>query len=145
MVNHLIINKDTTTIFEVHKQYNLRSKRNDDQTKKTTQNQPKKTKEAHVSKILQILPRQNPYPSGPTIVDITSDQPSADQPSTSIPLENPHKEIPSKEKENNPNQIPATKTQNLQTEKSSLPFNLGAEIEKLKILVPLTELIKNEP
>lgn len=75
----------------------------------------------------------------------SANQPSADQPSTSIPLENPHKEIHNKEKENNPTQIPATKTQNLQTEKSSFPFNLGAEIENLKIPVPLTELIKNEP
>jgi len=49
-----------SAIFEVHKQYNLRSKKNadiPDQTKKSVQNQPKKIKEATVSKILQILPR----------------------------------------------------------------------------------------
>lgn len=61
-----------------------------------------------------------------------------------IIYENPHKEIPNKGKEEKPTQIPASKIQNLQTRKISLPFNLGAEIEKLKILVPLTKLIKNE-
>lgn len=79
-------------IFEVHKQYNLRSKKNydiPDQTKKTVPNQPKKIKETPVSKILQIFPRQNQNPSGPTIVDITPNQPSNDQPSTSISPKNP--------------------------------------------------------
>jgi len=95
--------------------------------------------------ILQILPKQNPNPSGPTIVDITSDQPSTDQPSTSVPLENPHNEIPNKEKEDNPTQILVAKTPNLQIEKASLPFNLGAEIAKLKISIHLIELIKKEP
>ena len=61
-----------------------------------------------------------------------------------IRSENPHKEIPNKGKEDKPTQVPAAKIQNLQTEKVSLPFNLGAEIAKLKILVPLIELIKNE-
>ena len=81
-----------SSIFELHKQYNLRSKKNfdiPDQTKKTVPNQPKKLKEAPVSKILQILPRQNQNPFGPTIVDITPNQPSDDQPSTSIPPKNP--------------------------------------------------------
>ena len=36
------------------------------------------------------------------------------------------------------------KVQNPQTEKASLPFNLGAEVAKLKISVPLTELINIE-
>lgn len=141
------------SIFEVHKQYNLRSKKNVDvpnQTKKTVQNQPKKIKEAPVSKILQILPRENPKPSSPTIVDITSNQPHVDQPSTSIPpeepvdkaqnirFENPHKEIPNKGKEDKPTQIPTAKIQNLQTKNVSLPFYLGTKIAKLKISVPLT-------
>lgn len=98
-----------STIFELHRKNNLRSKRNVDvleKTKKIVQNQTKKIKEALVSKILQIIPRENQKPSSPTIVDITSDQPSADPPSTSIPhtesvdktqniiFENPHNEIP---------------------------------------------------
>jgi len=115
-----------STIFKVHEQYNMRSKRNADfldRTKKTMQNQPQKIKESPVSKILQILPRQNPNPSSPKIVDITPNQAFDDQPSTSIPLVNPWKEIPNKEKENDPTQIPPAKTQNLQLEKASFPFN----------------------
>lgn len=57
-----------SAIFEVHKQYNQRRKMNVDfpnQTKKIAQNQHTKIKEAHISKILQILPRQNPNPSSP--------------------------------------------------------------------------------
>jgi len=104
-----------------------------------------------MSNILQILRRQNPNSSCPTIVDITSNQPS-----TSIPpkepvyktkntkSKNPHKEIPNKGKEDNSTQILASKIKKLQTYKVSLPFNLGPEITKLKILVPLTELIRNE-
>ena len=61
-----------------------------------------------------------------------------------IRFENPHKEVPNKGKEDHPILIPAAKIQNPQTEKASLPFNLGAEVAKVKILVPLTELIKNE-
>jgi len=35
--------------------------------------------------------------------------------------------------------IPST-----QTEKAPLPFNLGVEVSKIKISVPLTKLIKSE-
>jgi len=120
------------------------------------QSQPKKIKEALVSKILQVHPRQNPNPFGPTIVDITSDQSYVDPPSAPIPpkepvdkaqntrSENLHKEIPNKGKEDKSTQIPVAKIQNLQIEKSSLPFNLGSEITKINISVPLTELINNE-
>lgn len=61
-----------------------------------------------------------------------------------IRFENPHKQVPSKGKEDKPIQILAAKIQNLQIEKVSLPFNLGIEIAKIKISVPLTKLIKNE-
>ena len=148
-----------STILEVHKQYNLKSEKNYDildQTKKTVPNQPTKIKEALVSKILQILPRHNQNPSRPTIVDITPNQPSDDHPYTSIPpkkpvdtpqntgSENLHKEVPNKGKEDHPTQIPSSKSPNSQTEKDPFPFNSGAEVSKLKILVPLTELIKHE-
>jgi len=59
-------------------------------------------------------------------------------------FENPHKEVHNKGKEDHPTQIPTMKIQNHQIKKASLPFNLGAEVAKLKILVPLTKLIKNE-
>lgn len=48
------------------------------------------------------------------------------------------------EKEEKPTPNPAMKIPNPQIEKAPLPFNLGAEVAKLKISVPLTELIKNE-
>lgn len=104
-------------IFEVHKQYNLRRKNNSDipdKTKKIVPNQHKKIKEASVSKILQILPRQNHNPSSPTIIAITPNRPSDDHSSTSIPpkelvdkpqntrFENPHKEVPIKEEKTIP-------------------------------------------
>ena len=110
-------------------------------------NQPKKIKTALFTKTLQILPRPNQNLSGPTIVDITHDQPPNDQPSTSIPsketmekspntiLENPQKDTSNAEKEEQPTQTPAIKIPNPQTEKAPLPFNLGAEVAKLKISV----------
>jgi len=143
----------------LHKQYNLRSKKNSDipeQTKKTVPNQPKKIKEALVSKILQILPKQNKKSSSPTIEDITPNQHSNYQTYTSIPpkklvdtprntrLENSQKEVPNKGKEHHPTQIPTVKSPNPQTEKAPFPFNLGVEVAKLKISIPLTKLIKNE-
>lgn len=59
-------------------------------------------------------------------------------------LENSQKEVPNKGKEDHPTQIPAVKTQNPQTEKAPFPFNLGEKLARLKISVPLIELIKNE-
>lgn len=120
-------------IFEVHKQYNMRSKKNTDtpdQTKKTMPNQPRKIKVAPITKTLQILPRPNQNPPGPTIVDIIPNQPPNDQPSTSIPfketlekspntiLENPHKKTPNTEKEGKPTSIPAMKIPSPHTENS---------------------------
>jgi len=51
-----------SAIFEVHKQNNLRSKKNSDSpdhTKKIVPNQPNKIKATPVTKTLQILPRPN--------------------------------------------------------------------------------------
>ena len=47
-------------INEVHKQYNLRSKKNlESSINKSAQTQKKKTVEAPITKVLQILPREN--------------------------------------------------------------------------------------
>jgi len=60
-------------IYEVHKQYNLRSKHNNEApTKISIQTHNKKIIEAPVTKILQILPRGTLEISTPKIVDITS-------------------------------------------------------------------------
>ena len=111
-------------IFEVHKQYNLRSKKNagpPDHAKKAMTNQPKITNKVDVLEILQILPRPNQNPPSPIIEEITANQPLVEQPSTSVPLKEPdknthnarfeshHKEIPSKQKEDNSTQNPISK------------------------------------
>ena len=62
-----------STIYEVHKQYNLRSKKNNEiPTKRSIQTQTKKITESLVIKVLQILPRGTRDTSSPKIVDITS-------------------------------------------------------------------------
>lgn len=103
-------------------------------------------------KTLQILSRSNQNPPSPTIEDVTDNQLSNEQPSTSFPpketvekspkiiLENPTKNAPNLEKEKNT----TAKLSNVQTNKVPLSFNLGAEVAKFKILVPLSELVKHD-
>lgn len=148
-----------SSIFEVHKQYNLRSKKNidaPDQNKKVVPTQPKKIKTVPVAKTLQILSRPNQNPPSPIIVDVTNYQPPNEKPSTSIPskeaveqspdiiLENPLKNTSNAEKEEQPALNPVVTIPNTQTEKSPFPFNMGVQVAKLRISVPLTELIKHE-
>jgi len=52
--------------------------------------------------------------------------------------------LPSTEKQDKNTQTTFVKEYLIQTNKAQLPFNLKAEIEKLMISVPLTELVKNE-
>jgi len=61
-----------------------------------------------------------------------------------IILENPDKNTPKNEKEKHTTQNFGSKIPNIQTDKSPLPFNLGAKVAKVKISVPLTELVKHE-
>lgn len=83
-----------STIFEVHKQYNLRSRRIDvpETNKKMVPNQPKKVK--IVTKPLQIPSRSNTNPFNPIIEDISNIQPNNEQPSTSIPSKETIEEPP---------------------------------------------------
>jgi len=119
----------------------LRSKENTDtldQNKKEIPNQPKKIKTARVAKTLQSLSTPNQNPPGPTIVDITHDQPPNEKPSTLIPskvtvekssniiLENPREKTSNAEEEEKPNPNPSMKIPNPQIGKAPLPFNLGA-------------------
>ena len=62
--------------------------------------------------------------------------------SPKIVLEKSAKNVPNPERQEN---IENTDTRNpkVQTEKVIPPFNLGAEVAKLTISVPLTELVKN--
>jgi len=132
-----------STIFEVHKQYNLRSRRINvpETNKKTVSNQPKKGKT--VAKTLQILSRTNINPSNPIIEDVSDNQPNNEQPSTSLPsketVEEPpkvdlgesanHDSNPEKEKDK---ENTATRNPKAQIEK---PFNLETEVDKLKKFV----------
>lgn len=64
--------------------------------------------------------------------------------SPEIVWENQPKKTSNAEKEEQTTPNPTIRIPNVQTKKSPLPFNLGAEVAKLKILVPLTERIKHE-
>jgi len=73
-------------IYEVHKQYSLRSKKNTEvPTKKSVQTQTKKIVEAHVTKVLQILPRGTQETSNPKIIDITSTETQTEIVAQTIP------------------------------------------------------------
>lgn len=53
-------------------------------------------------------------------------------------------EVPNTEKEDKNTQTTFAKEDLIQSSKTKLPFNIKTKIEKLKILVPLTELVKND-
>jgi len=147
-----------TTIYEVHKQYNLRSRRIDvpETHKQKDTKQPNKAKMNKPS--VQIHPGTDPNPNNPTVEDISDNQQPNTEPSTSIPLkgnvEDPpetdfeatsvHNTTPQKEKnkENIAEKenliVRNTKTQ------AKKPFDLETEIGKLKISIPLSELAKHD-
>ena len=52
--------------------------------------------------------------------------------------------MPSAEKEDKNTHTTFAKEDLIQSSKTQLPFNIKTEIAKLKTLVPLTELVKNE-
>ena len=74
-----------TTIYEVHKQYNQRSRRIDvpetNKQKDTKQPYKGKTNTTHV----HILFRSDPNPANPFIEDVSDNQPNKKQLSTSFP------------------------------------------------------------
>ena len=141
-----------SAIYEVHKLYSLRSKTNTEiPTKKSIQTQTKKIIEAPVTKVLQILPRGTQGTSSPKIVDITSTETQTETITQNIPnRSNQSKtaetqiELPSTKKQDKNVQTTFVKEDLIQTNKAQLPFNIKTEIAKLKISVPLTELVKNE-
>ena len=100
---------------------------------------------------MQILPRGALETSTPRIVDITSNE------TQTVPIieNNQDKrgqgktietqtEMPATEKHNKYTQCTHIKEHLNQTNKPQLPSNIRNEIEKWKITVPLTELVKNE-
>jgi len=75
-----------TTIFEVHKQYNLRSRRIDvpETVKKKDAKQPNRIE---INKPpVEVLPGTDPSPSKPIVEDVSDDQPFNRQPSIDVPL-----------------------------------------------------------
>ena len=147
-----------TTIYEVHKKYNPRSRRID--VPKT--NKQKATKQPNKGKTnttpVHILSTTDPNLANPIIEDVYDNQANNRHLSSSLPpkgnMEEPpkvdletnstHNPTPKKEKntdntedKENPN-VQNTRTQ---TEK---PFNLDTEVGKLKIVVPLSELAKHD-
>lgn len=147
-----------TTAYEVHKQYNLRSRRIDipDDPKKKTIKQPTKTKpkDPHIP----IIPKSTSHPNSPAVEDVADKYKSEQHPTSVSPLreivEEPledgeqvtpvHHNIPVKEavvenlveKHNL-----ATQNVKIQTEKT---FNMEAEISKFKVSIPLSELARHE-
>jgi len=82
-------------IYDVHKQYSLRSKKNNEAPiKKSIQTHNKNISEALVTIVLQILPRGTPKTSIPKIVDITSTD--TETQTKTITKINPNKGNPSK-------------------------------------------------
>ena len=123
-------------------------------SKQKTVKQNVKGKIAPVQNIppVQILPRTTPNPSNPIIEDVSDNQPNNKQQSNTFPpvgnveeIVEVSSEIPSNqnfihEKEKNVEdpknrENPTVQNTKTQTEK---PFNLEAEIGKLKIVVPLS-------
>lgn len=141
-----------SAIYKVQKQYILRSKKtNEAPTKISIQTHNKKITEALVTEVLQILPRATPEASTPKIIDITSTETQTE----TITEINPNKgnqskttktqtEFPSTEKQDKNTLTTFFMEDLIQTNKAQLPFNIKTEIEKLKILVTLIELVKNE-
>jgi len=147
-----------TTVYEVHKQYNLRSRRIDvpETNKQEDTKQSDKGKSNTIP--VHILSRKNPNPNNPIIDDVSDNQPQNKQSSTSIPpkwnivepsevdLEttSAHNPIPEKEintKNTTKKENPTVWNARTQIER---PFNLEAEVGKLKIAVPLSELAKHD-
>ncbi len=151
-----------TAVYEVHKQYKLRTRTIDVPAPSRTKEskQPKKIK----SKVIIIEPADTtvPNPHQVTVEDMTDVQSSIDQPlppssskeeGSSIPKNLPKADIPQAvihhnadiQKENTENTLDkkksATTNARIPLEK---PFNIEAEIGKLKISIPLSELAKHD-
>jgi hypothetical protein len=114
-------------IMEVHRQYNLRSKKStDNPTKKTPDNSTKKTADTSAKKIPDIPPKKNTEVPTKKSSDIVSKTTQTDIPSTSQPKDISQKDVVEKQDVPNPN-------------KTQTSFNIENELAKLKIPIPLTE------
>ena len=143
-------------MYEVHKQYKLRSRTIDisEPPKTKDTKQPKMTKENAI--LIESIKKTNPNPNEVTIEDVTEtsknkpwEMPSSKDKSSNIPQKASQTEILQQETDNqdksNKNTVekekPVTHNTKIQSEK---PFDLEAEIAKLKIAIPLSELAKHD-
>lgn len=139
-------------ISEVHKKYNLRSKKNTEiTTKKSVKIQTEKITESPMKKVLQILPRGTQGASSPKIINITSAETQTSNASETIPNNKIQNKIactqtkfPSAEKEDGITLTTIAQEDLTRSGKTQFSFNIKTEIAKLKILVPLKGLVKNQ-
>jgi hypothetical protein len=114
-------------IMEVHRQYNLRSKKsNDNPTKKASDF--RKTTDTPAKKVPDSPPKKNSEVPTKRTSDFVSKTTQTDVPSTSQPKDTSQKNVVEKSDFSNQN-------------KTQTSFNLESELEKLKIPIPLTELM----
>jgi hypothetical protein len=112
---------------EVHRQYNLRSKKsNDNQTKKALEF--RKTIDTPANKVYDSPPKKNSEVPTKRTSDFVSKIAQTNIPSTSQPKDTSQKNVVEKSDFSNQN-------------KTQTSFNLESELEKLKIPIPLTELM----
>eukprot|EP00253_Pinus_taeda_P002880 PITA_02880 len=145
-----------TTVYEVHKQYKLRSRTIDvpELTKPTHAKLPKKPNDKTVLTDSSDKKLQREV----TVEDVSDVQPSANPSSTPFlstkllhkPLEKehnsdiPHNSVPTQEKDTqNSAEKEKFYAQNIKIQVEK-PFNLETEIGKLKIVIPLSKLAKHE-
>ena len=146
------------SVYEVHKQYKLRS-RTVDVPKPSKLKDMKKPKKAKDKTVLTELPAKTDLnPKEPTFHDIIDWQPSKNQPSTSSPPkekvnnppENNFKTDPVSNNNSGKQEITedTAEKENLSARNTKIQveklFNLETEIGKLKITIPLFELAKHE-
>jgi hypothetical protein len=114
-------------IMEVHRQYNLRSKKsNDNPTKKAPDF--RKTANTPTKKVYDSPPKKNSEVPTKRTSDFVSKIAQTDVPSTSQPKDTSQKNVVEKSYFSNQN-------------KTQTSFNLESQLEKLKIPIPLIELM----
>ena len=140
-----------TAVYEVHKQYKLRSR-----TINVTQ--PEKTKDSQQPKraiVIEPKDTTDSVTNEVTIQEVTEPLPSRRQPMATLPLQpNPSNTPQEMSKKDKPRDQDKNQEENLVNKEkvvthntkiqSERPFDLEAEIGKLKVVIPLSELAKND-
>lgn len=149
-------------MYEVHKQYKLRTRTVDISEPSKTKDGKQHNKIKSKAVITEPVDVPVPNPHQLTIEDITEMQPSIDQPlppssseqtSNSVPKSSPNVEKPQAVNPHNTDKQERITDNSNEKEETAIintrtplekPFNLEAEIGKLKISIPLSELAKHD-